>query len=367
MKETPDRISTNRVVYYDILRIIAAFAVVLLHCSSEKWYSYEENTYPWHIFNVYDSLVRFGVPLFVMLTGSVMGNPDKECSIKKLWGKNILRLVAAYLFWHFFYIFADKEALLELKAYFPHHVRSTLEVLVKSSAHLWYMNMIICIYAIIPVLRLITGNEKILKYAVKFSILFSFVIPTVLNFPYLTEEPHLIIVINAVKGRFFSAREYHLNFEYISYFLIGYYLSTVPVGKKEAIKYGLFGLLGFIATWAVSAAYSRHTGKIYGFYGYGNINVLAEAVGMFIIVKYFASKHSFKKKTVMILTRAADCCFGAYMIHVFVIGRLSHLGFTTVAFDPVFAVPCKAVITFAVSLLMSEILHHIPLIRKYIV
>ena len=70
--------SKNRIVYADLLRIIATFAVIVLHVSVSKWYESPIREYNWQMFNIYDSLVRWSVPVFVMISGMFFLNPNKE-------------------------------------------------------------------------------------------------------------------------------------------------------------------------------------------------------------------------------------------------------------------------------------------------
>ena len=76
--------SKNRIVYADLLRIIATFAVIVLHVSVSKWYESPIREYNWQMFNIYDSLVRWSVPVFVMISGMFFLNPNKEIDFKKV-------------------------------------------------------------------------------------------------------------------------------------------------------------------------------------------------------------------------------------------------------------------------------------------
>ena len=58
--------NNNRIIQFDALRVLAALAVVWLHTSAQRW----GESYPsieWHIRNFNDSLVRWCVPIFVIL------------------------------------------------------------------------------------------------------------------------------------------------------------------------------------------------------------------------------------------------------------------------------------------------------------
>ena len=61
----------NRVIYFDYLRIISIFSVVVLHMAGQNWKTSDVNSFNWGWFNLVDSLVRWGVPVFVMISGAL--------------------------------------------------------------------------------------------------------------------------------------------------------------------------------------------------------------------------------------------------------------------------------------------------------
>ncbi|MEG2929604.1 MAG: acyltransferase family protein, partial [Oscillospiraceae bacterium] len=92
-------ISKERIVYLDLLRIFSIFCMILLHVSASKWYTTSVNSFEWQVLNIYDILVRFCVPVFVMISGAFFLDANREYTIKKLFSKNILRIIVAFIFW----------------------------------------------------------------------------------------------------------------------------------------------------------------------------------------------------------------------------------------------------------------------------
>lgn len=354
----------ERILYLDVIRVVAMIAVIMIHCAAENWYKLDGREFQWQVFNAYDSMVRFAVPLFVMLTGATMGNPAKKLDIGTLWKKNILRLAIAYVTWHLFYIFTDRSLCHQLMEAFPESVITVENILCTTRSHLWFLFMILCIYVCIPLLRLVTSSKQGLIYAIRIAILFSFIIPTILEFPFFTDQPHLNVILTFIKSKFYTATAYHLNFEYIAYFFIGYYLSTMKVDRKMAIKYLCIAFTGWAATFGISAAYAWHTHASYGFYENYTLPILAEAVGVFVVIKYIVSQHALGHRAIQIITVFSKYSFGIYLIHVFVIDQLTEFGLSSVTFNPILATPLKVVVTLLISLLASVVLHHIPILKK---
>ena len=85
--------SNKRIVYADLLRIIATFAVIVLHVSASKWYDTPVKDFNWQIYNLYDSLVRWSVPIFVMLSGMFFLNPEKFIPTSNIIKKYIFRIL----------------------------------------------------------------------------------------------------------------------------------------------------------------------------------------------------------------------------------------------------------------------------------
>ncbi len=80
-KEKPDKSfgQGQRETYFDCLRIMATFAVMVLHKTAQNWYTVEAGTFEWKVFCFYDACVRWSVPIFVMISGALFigGAPKK--------------------------------------------------------------------------------------------------------------------------------------------------------------------------------------------------------------------------------------------------------------------------------------------------
>ena len=107
MKSDTNGNDGQREIWPDIIRIVAVFAVIVLHTGVEHFYRIDTRTAAWQICNLYESLVRFCVPVFLMVSGRFLMDPAREYTLKKLYGVKILRLATAYLFWSVFYVMAD--------------------------------------------------------------------------------------------------------------------------------------------------------------------------------------------------------------------------------------------------------------------
>ena len=83
----------------DLLRILAAFTVVMLHVSPQAYLDVEIASAPWNVMNAITSLCCWNVSAFFMLSGAFLLAPQKAMSTRTLYRKNIARLAAAFVFW----------------------------------------------------------------------------------------------------------------------------------------------------------------------------------------------------------------------------------------------------------------------------
>ena len=135
----------QRVLYIDALRVLACMFVVVLHQSAQKFDKAAVGSYEWTVFNVYDSLTRWAVPVFVMISGALFLDPAKEIRLKTLCRKNLLRIGTAFLFWSALYSIVDYLCGTRL--------RDVVSGFITGHVHLWFLYMIGGLYLIVPLLR----------------------------------------------------------------------------------------------------------------------------------------------------------------------------------------------------------------------
>ena len=74
----------TRNISFDLLRVLSALSVVALHVSAQYIMISEVDSLFFRLSNFLNSISRFGVPIFVMLSGVLFLSEDKELSIKKI-------------------------------------------------------------------------------------------------------------------------------------------------------------------------------------------------------------------------------------------------------------------------------------------
>ena len=347
--------NTKRYIYFDFLRIFAMIAVVLIHVAAENWYNTDAKSITWNIYNAFDSIARWGVPIFVMISGALFLRSNKP--LKEILRKNVLRLLIIFFFWSLIY------SIWELSV---GHITSISDFLInffKGPSHLWFLLMIIGLYLITPLLKKIIEDSKSLKYFLTLSFIFAFLIPTIIN---------IINVISAPTANTIKYLNNCINISFVlgysGYYVLGYYLSKTNISKKYRSIIYLLGILGTIATIALSSLASYYKNIPNGsFYENMSINVLFMSVAVFVFAKtHFNPKlNDNKMKKLVFFSR---CSLGVYAVHVLVLSMLDYcLGFNTASFNPLLSIPAITISTLVISLLISIILNKIPFINKWLV
>ena len=267
----------ERVVYFDYLRVLATMAVIFLHVAAQNWYDTDVNTLNWHVFNIYDSIVRWGVPIFVMISGALF--LEKEIDIKKLYLKNILRLIIAFLFWSTIYSIINGGDILKI-----------LTNIIEGHYHMWFIPMIIGLYISIPIIQNIIKSDKITKYFLILAFLFVFFIPQLIQLTEDFGETRIKILLSATNKTIKNIQP-QIALGFTGYFISGYFINKIKIIKKKRIFIYILGIIGAAITITLDAylALERQI-PVSTYYGNFCINVLMQSIAIFVFIKYNSPK-----------------------------------------------------------------------------
>lgn len=339
----------TRVVKYDILRVVASFSIVLLHVSASYWSVVDVHGREFLVMTIYNSFTRFAVPVFFMLSGLFLVSPDRENS--GLW-KRILKLLILFYVWSAFYAFQGV-AVDALGGEFSMEVwRASVERFIFGHIHMWFIQMLLGFYILIPVARQICAKKEIVKYYLILWIVFRFC------FPYLTEFFHW----DTLQARIDSLGMDILvgNF---GYFLLGYYLNETDIRKE--VRWMIYAMgLGSVGVTVFLTVRDCITSGTYveSWFSPASPNVLIMSAAIFICFKY--CRVSDTAKRALTWKKLSGYTFFVYMFHMFVIEKLNLIGITTVSFPSIISIPVLTIFTFIVSLLGAFVVDYIPIARK---
>lgn len=358
-----------RLYYLDILRILAIFAVIIIHVASQSlYYTSPVKSNTWLGLSMWDSLVRWSVPVFVMISGVLFLNPERPFDFQRLLKKNVLHLVEITLIWHVIYALYTFFFENQSKANF-------VSLLIKGYTHFWFLHMIIGLYLIVPILRKITVDKFLTKYLLLISFVTAIIIPTILNFyQSMAKVVSFPIVISTVMDSLISlVNSFHFQFPmgFLVYFLAGYWLSTLKFNQKG--RYTIYGLGLFsalvttIGTYLFSIKFNTRETPLFD---YMNLNIFLIAISIFIFFKYLIPRFKVETKPQLadnILT-LSKLTFGIYLVHfmlVHILDRFVHV------YDWIpntfISVPVISVVVFILSGIISLILAKIPWVKNHLI
>jgi len=343
---------SNRRVYIDYLRVFATFAIMILHVSAKNLFTIDVSSSNWQILSIYNSVVRWGVAIFVMISGTLFLN--KDIPIKKIYLKYILRMVLSFGFWAFIYAIFAKGTIL-----------SKISVLIEGKYHMWFIPMIIGIYMSIPMIKTIVRDEKVLNYYLILFLLFGIIIPSAIV---LIKDLGNGIIIKGINALDYDIRslDVHLVLGFCGYFVLGYYLDKKTFTEKQKKYIYILGLLGFSITIGMTLMLSLKTQHYFeNYHGNFMLNILLESVAVFI---FFKSIKYNNKKINNIMQKLSKYSYGAFLMHVLIMDQINErLRLTTLSFNPIISVLVITLIVFVISFGISALLNHIPIVKKYLV
>lgn len=317
----------------DLLRILASVLVVLIHTASQNWYMVSPASADWQAMNIWDSIARPSVPLFLMLSGAFLLAPEKRLDLRALWLRRIPRLAGAYLLWSFIY------ALYSLTGAFTVFTELKFIPLIKSAVagqyHLWYLPVIILLYALLPVLRAPLNGEngqRACEYMLLLFLFYGVLRATVMLFDFPGRSYALTLAERFSFGNLWT---------YAGYFIFGYYLYKYPLPRVLKLAVYAFGICAAPLTAAATRAASTLSGAPdERFYTIFSPATLFCAAALFLFFRDVVSKHKFSNAASRFIGFAASCSLGIYLSHVLFLNfTADRAGVTTLSLPAAFSVP----------------------------
>jgi len=330
----------NYIEYYDWIRIYSSFGVILIHVSAQNWHKTFPGQYEWEIFNFYDSIMRWSVPEFFMISGALFLN--KSSSIKKIFKKNVMKIGISYIFWSL--VYCIKEKLIK-----NINLQDFILKFIVGHYHLWFLRSINTLYMIVPFLFLVVKNKNISNYFLILSFISTFIFRNIYLYSKYFIKKKIIIIIERIYNK--------LDIKYVSgdifYFIFGYYLNKINTKdiKLELIIYSFS--IGMIFGANISSYISNREKKRIGdFYSYYSIHVLIQSIAIFIFFKNYFNNLNFNKKYKKIIKNLGNYTFGIYLIHPLILEEFNRIfNYNSLSFEPIFNVIFLSFIVFLVSLI----------------
>ncbi len=349
----------GRLAYADLLRVLATIAVVILHVSGAWLYQATPGTSAFTVLCTYDSLTRWCVPMFVMLSGAFLLDPQKSVTLRTIFLRYILRVLIALLVWGTLYALYDygheswhfswagiKRALTHVLWTDTHY-------------HLWFLYVIIGLYLITPLLRAFVRGASRRDFHWFFLLVFVFysLLPTLRSM-----FPDQMALVSTWSDRL----NIHLVLGYVGYYVAGFYLKKFTLGRLAEFIIYILGILGAVATVFGTLTLSARSGSFYdALFEYRSPNVVFMAVAVFVLFRYVLGVSDERSRRHRLIG-VSRITFGIYLVHVFFIILLDLLHITALSFNPIIAVPVLSAAVFLCSFAVSWLISKIPLLGRFL-
>lgn len=352
----------ERIFWYDLLRLAAIFAVVCSHLSG---YAFDDaagmSAGMAVVRAVYSAAADFCVPALVMISGAMLLRGDRPLSIRRLYLRKILRLVTALAFWLCAYalVAAAREHGASSPAFWP----AVLDRLVHEHFHLWYMYMIIGLYAISPLLRAICERESTRRYFLLLWLALGVVPATIHTFC-----PWLDVRLEAWRLDMWGNDKLSLGMVtgYAGYMVLGLQLSRRPPGRRaRRALYALAACMQLLSVlsilWMTYSQPDPHRFVLSA----QNPCALNNAIYTAAVFTFFQHCFAASPRSALVrrgVTVAAQLSFGVYLMHDFanlLVSTSPALSALVAAFPPV-TLPLVAVGEFLLSMAAVALLALLP-------
>lgn len=333
------------------LRVIALYAVIILHCSSIPLIAYGKIPMTdWWQADFFNAIVRFAVPVFVMITGALLLHREYEpWSFLK---KRLSRVVIPFLFWSLVYVWYswyNEEITFGNDVWA--NIRQVLHLLkYGSSYHMWYVYMLIGLYFFMPVL------SKFVRHASEKEIIYFLVIWLAVM---LITQPYL--------SRFNPVVDMHYFAGFAGYLVLGHWLAFKEFKTKHLRLWLLLLAIACILIIAFGSRLLLGYPKYPGTMLYEPVNpvVVLLSSSLFLLARLTTVKTSPAFNRVR--NFADKYTYGLYLAHPLILYFLDDpFGISYQFAAPVISIPVTALIAFIISLALVWLINKIPVIGKWI-
>ncbi|MBQ3716203.1 MAG: acyltransferase family protein [Fibrobacter sp.] len=340
----------HREIYAEWLRIIAAFTVVFQHTVTSAWYDTPVSTPDFFVLTFLNSLTRFGVGVFIMISGAFMLSPKYEQPPRKILTQKLPRIIILIVTWGLLYGFINVVC---QSGDWMDYVSTPITLFTQPATHLWFLYTLAGLYLITPALRVFTKNASphMVLYVIALFFAFGLVLPTANHLLY--KLAHISIYKNiGIQG----------STTFAGFYLSGFYIAHYGLGQKaRKILYSLAAI-----SWFISFFYSTYFSLARSApneYFFGNFRPMTFLIAAAIFC-YFRTKYSATATVDSRLIDISKCMLGVYLIHPMFIKIFYGLHLSILIPHPIVTGPLMAVVFFGLSLFTVRLFRKIPGIRK---
>lgn len=346
--------------YIDLLKIIAIIMVIILHTIQFNFDFITTNNIKRYI----SFLIRIiceGVPIFVCINGFLIINKDFDLN-KHL--KKTLRIFVIMIIWCIVDIISIKlikHENINIKA-IVNNVLLT-DITNKYTGPLWFLQNLIMLYLIFPVLKIVHDNcKKIYNYLFIVVAFFTVGMNFLLNVITILQN----ITNFDIKNFYVFLERYNpiSNGSFIFFFMLGGYIfenkGILQIKKYRVIPISI-GILSILSAFGMGVIISKTSGKVVsGGFNYSTIFMMGIIIALFSIFCNYENKNYIHNKLIMDLGKNS---LGIYLVHKVIIAIMNEYLITEgIIIGKIF----QPFIVLIFSYIIVKIIKKIPMLHKIV-
>lgn len=324
-----------RLAYGDTVRVCGLLAVLLIHvCGFGRRPPLAEDLTGWWICNTASSLSQWAVPVFVMLSGALLLDPNRVETPLTFARKRFFRVGVPLLFWCYFYLaWTNPNGMTKTSWEFLRQGRPYY--------HLYFLFIIAGLYICTPPLRALIrflGDRE----------------RGWLGAAGLAVAAATVFWRPEAEGRM----AWTLFVPYLGYYLLGFSLKRRTGDPLTPI----LGLLGWLLAaaylvfgeWVRATTHEPNPPLRYVIQGHFSPAVILESLGVFVCLREWVLRES---KWISFL---AQLSMGIYLVHPLLLEELARAGMSNRWHGPAIGVPATTLLLLGLSTLSIYLIQRAP-------
>jgi surface polysaccharide O-acyltransferase-like enzyme len=349
-------VKPDRLIYPDILRILACAAIVMVHTSNSIAMRPDIDKGAWVTGCVYYASSNWATSIFFMISGALLlSEPQQET--KYFLKKRLVRVLLPLVVWSAIYVGWRYQSTLSMGQLPP--IQVVIDCISSpASSHLWFLYTIIVFYLWAPMIKVFVQKapREVIEYILVIGIVSTLLYATVQHFFHINLG--IVVFILDTPG----------------YFILGYYLHNYEIGDRlRKIVYALsLASVPFMVLGVYLENVGRSAAVFDGYFLYRLSPFLfILVIGVFVYIKRI-NWNSFAKKWRWFSRLAATggvLSFGVYLIHPLLQDYLrSSINATRDGFlyHPIISIPVVVFIITILSFIAAWLISKIPVVKRII-
>lgn len=297
--------------YLDLLSIIAAFSVIILHVNGVFWEFSSTQSY-WKSALIIESVFYFAVPVFFMISGATLMDFYERYGLGVYFKKRAVKTFVPFLFWSIMglivHVVFFKDIPVEALVF-----RNIFNGLMAFSSFVpvfWFFRPLFISYLAIPVFAGVEKSKKlkIFTYIAVTALILDFLFPFLNSCFKIRVNPNIVTIVGSY---------------YLIFLFLGYIIDSVELKITARVLIYLGGLAGLGFQLFGTYIRSMKAGAVdTAFKEYTNIPAILQGVAFFVFIKYayrFIEKNKIVNKLIDVLRKYT---FSFFLLHWFVIQGL---------------------------------------------